>query len=134
MNPGELKAFRVERKMTQGALADHLDIGRTTIVGYERGAIPIPRVVALAIAALHRDVPPYKPPVELLRTVEAKKVGLRVKPGEPLSFRAIPPGPTRSGSPLEFEHRLNPSDDLDGRQGDEDQVRHNQRGEQPIMA
>lgn len=73
MTPEELKAFRVEQQLCQGSLAERLGIARTTLVGYERGHTPVPKMLVLAVAALNSDAPPYSPPPELLRKIRSKQ-------------------------------------------------------------
>lgn len=73
MTPAELKAFRVEHGLCQGTLASRLGIARSTLVGYERGNSPIPKMLALAVTALHSEVPAYCPSPEILRQIGAKR-------------------------------------------------------------
>ncbi len=73
MTPADLKAFRVEHGLCQGSLASRLGIARSTLVGYERGNSPIPKMLALAVTALHSDAPPYCPSPDILRQIGAKR-------------------------------------------------------------
>lgn len=70
MTPAELKAFRVEHQLCQGSLARLLGLARSTLVGYERGASPLPAWLPLAIAGLHANVAPYRPCPNVLRRVQ----------------------------------------------------------------
>ena len=72
MTPDQLKAFRVERGLSQGDLAALLGIARSTFVGYERGNSPIPKMLSLAVSAIHTDAPEYEAPAGLLLKVRAK--------------------------------------------------------------
>ena len=73
MTGHELKAFRVERDFSQEHLASVLGIARSTLIGYERGHSPIPKMLALAVAALHADASAYQAPAQLIQLIEGKK-------------------------------------------------------------
>ena len=46
MNPKQIKRLRESHSMTQGELASHLGVDRTTISRWERGrSVPIPSLV-----------------------------------------------------------------------------------------
>lgn len=83
MTPAVLKAFRVERQLSQGSLSELLGIARTTLVGYEKGHFPIPKHIALAVAALFANVGPYTPPEDLLRQVETRRTYRRIRTAVP---------------------------------------------------
>lgn len=86
MTSAELKAFRIEMQMTQGALAQCLGVSRTTLVGYERGTSPVPKLVELGIAALHADVELYHPSSALLQQAKQRR---RMTASDPVPFKAL---------------------------------------------
>ena len=53
----ELRAWRTAKKLTQVQLAGRLEITDRTIIDYESGKRPIPRVVELAVRALDEEIP-----------------------------------------------------------------------------
>ena len=52
MRARELKAARARLKMSQRELAEALDLQRETVARYEISKLPVPKVVALAVAHL----------------------------------------------------------------------------------
>ena len=52
MRARELKQARARLKMSQPELAEALDLQRETVARYEVGMLPVPKLVALAVAYL----------------------------------------------------------------------------------
>jgi len=64
----EVRAFRVSRQLTQTELADWLGLTPQAIGKYEvRG---VTKGTALALAAINRGLPPFKPTKEDMKAVE----------------------------------------------------------------
>jgi len=61
MEPHELKAWRDRNSLTQQAAADALEISRRTLVAYEQGGSPIPRVVEFACNWLDKNPAAIEP-------------------------------------------------------------------------
>lgn len=59
MNAKELIAWRKKRKLSQAKAAALIGCSRRGLQLWESGVNPIPKTVALAIAALNFDLPPY---------------------------------------------------------------------------
>lgn len=59
MTPKELIAWRKRLRLSQAKAAVLLGCSRSGIQKWERGQYPIPKTVALAIAAVAFDLPPY---------------------------------------------------------------------------
>ena len=57
MTGKELRAWRTNKRLTQQRLARLLEITSRTIIDYENGKRPIPRLVALAVRALDEEIP-----------------------------------------------------------------------------
>lgn len=55
MTPDELRGHRHRRGWTQADLAAYLDVRVITVTNWETGRSPIPRPVALAVAAAPGD-------------------------------------------------------------------------------
>jgi DNA-binding XRE family transcriptional regulator len=55
MTPAEFKKARKLMRYDQGQLAEKLEVSRETISRFETGAMPIRRVVSLAMRALLAD-------------------------------------------------------------------------------
>jgi DNA-binding XRE family transcriptional regulator len=53
-----LRAWRRARGLSQRQLAEVLGLRRETITAWERRGPPHPRLVALALRAVHHDLPP----------------------------------------------------------------------------
>lgn len=49
MTPADLKALRAKLKWTQQQLADYLQVHKLTVSKWERGTVPIPHMVELAL-------------------------------------------------------------------------------------
>ena len=58
MSGESLAAWRTARGLSQGALADALGCSRRAIVNWETGVYPVPRYIALALAAIARKLQP----------------------------------------------------------------------------
>jgi transcriptional regulator with XRE-family HTH domain len=59
MTAEELKKWRDKLRLSQIAAAAILGISRRGYQTYENGSRPIPKTVALAVAAVQFDLPPY---------------------------------------------------------------------------
>lgn len=59
MTPKELIAWRKRLKISQARAAELLGCSRRGIQLWEAGTNPIPKTIALAIAAIQFDLPPY---------------------------------------------------------------------------
>lgn len=60
MTPQSLKRWRQERKLSKAEAADRLGLSRNTYARYEQPGAAIPRIVALACAALAFSLPPME--------------------------------------------------------------------------
>lgn len=58
MTGEDLRTVRTALGLSQERLAERLDVGRRTVIRWEQGAWPIPRVVELALETLKREVTP----------------------------------------------------------------------------
>ena len=56
MTGDELRAWRTRKALTQVQLAAQLEMTDRTIIDYESGERPIPRVVELAVRALDEEI------------------------------------------------------------------------------
>lgn len=67
LSPGDLRAWRMLTGLTQEAAALQLGVPLSSYAGWERG-LPIrhPRLVALALAAIHEGMPPWQTPPDLV--------------------------------------------------------------------
>jgi DNA-binding XRE family transcriptional regulator len=64
----EVKAFRISRNLTQTQLAEWLGLTPQAVGQYElRG---VTRATALALAAINRGLPPFKPSKDDIRAVK----------------------------------------------------------------
>ncbi len=52
MVPRDFKKMRLKKRYSQSQLARELDVSVITVSRWERGAVPIPRMAELALAAL----------------------------------------------------------------------------------
>lgn len=59
MSPKELIAWRKRLRLSQAKAAELLGCSRSGIRQWERGQYPIPKYIALAVAAVSFDLPPY---------------------------------------------------------------------------
>jgi transcriptional regulator with XRE-family HTH domain len=59
MNAAQLKAWRLERKLSQAAAAERIGCSRRSIQQWESGANPVPDYIAMAVAAASMNLPPY---------------------------------------------------------------------------
>lgn len=60
MSPASLQAWMDRLHFKKSKAADELGIARTTLDRYLEGDAPIPKVVALACAAIAQGVPPIR--------------------------------------------------------------------------
>lgn len=60
MTPASLAAWMARQKLNKVETAAALGIARTTLDRYLDGRTEIPKLVALACAAVARDIPPAK--------------------------------------------------------------------------
>lgn len=81
MTPDDFKAWRNRMDFTQQQAADALGLSRDTIANYERGSrrednrlVEIPRVVALACAAVIAGAKPYKATEEELDAIHNRRM------------------------------------------------------------
>jgi len=61
MTSDQLRQFRTNRRLTATALAALLGVNRMTVARWEDGSRACPPMLALALAALAFDLPPYRP-------------------------------------------------------------------------
>lgn len=59
MTPKELIAWRKRMKLSQAKAAELIGCSRRGLQLWESGANPIPKSIALAIAAIQFNLPPY---------------------------------------------------------------------------
>jgi len=59
MTAEELLQWRKRHKLSQQRAADMLGCSRRGIQQWEKGMYPIPKTIALAIAAIQFNLPPY---------------------------------------------------------------------------
>lgn len=57
MKPETLVALRKRHHLTQAALARQIGVGRRSLSDYETGKAPVPKLVALACAAVAFGLP-----------------------------------------------------------------------------
>lgn len=55
MTGEDLRSLRTELGLSQERLAELLDVGRRTVIRWEQGAWPIPRIAELALETLRRQ-------------------------------------------------------------------------------
>lgn len=73
MNGSDLKAFRISHRLTQGRVAQRLQISRGAIIDYEQDRRPIPTWLGLAIAAWAAGLHTYSASPEDLQQVLRKR-------------------------------------------------------------
>lgn len=70
----DLRAWRISSGLTQDVAAGQLQVPLATYIYWERGdPIRHPHILALALAAIHEGVPPWRTPPDLV--VDAPRRG-----------------------------------------------------------
>lgn len=79
MTPVQIKALRIELRLTQAQLAEAVGVARTTVVSWERGEQTTPRWFGLAAAAVAAGLHPYQPSsAAILQAPSCRRINTRV--------------------------------------------------------